>query len=157
MAAEIDSKFAKEQKVWIKRAMKGRALHFGLQAQGAKKGKLCLSNKPSDVKAEAVKELNPYKAVKESVQKDKEDAEKNNTVIGAPSLGVCKGENGVLKVYFEKGKALPVAEKFVRYFITRELKYKAVKRVEIVEADKSQIPGVVEKDPGDDPVTGDAV
>lgn len=136
MAVTLKSDFVKEQKQWMKRAMKGRPLYFGLQAQAAKKGKLLVSKKPGEVKPAKVKELEPYEG-------DGKKADEKNKIPGGASMGVCQGESGTLKLYFERGKAIPAAERFVKYFVTREVKCKTVKRVLIAEVD--QLP-VVPKD-----------
>jgi hypothetical protein len=152
MAVKLNSDFAKEQKSWVKRAMKGRPLYFGLQAQAAKKGKFVVSRKPGDVKPNSVKELEVY----EGDGKDKEKAAEKNTIPGAAAMGVCQGENGTLKLYFERGRAVPAAERFVKYFVTREVKCKLVKRVQIAEVE--QLPAVPDKDAGDaQPATAAAV
>lgn len=149
MAVKVDDTFAKEQKQWVKLAMKGRPLHFGLQAQAAKKGKFLVSKKPGEVKPGRVKDLTIYVGD----GKDAKKAEDMNTLPGGAASGVAQGENGVLKLYFERGKALPAAEKFVRHFVVREIKFKAVKRVEIVEVDADKLPEVKESDPKDQPTT----
>jgi hypothetical protein len=153
MAVKVDDSFAKEQKQSVKLAMKGRPLHFGLQAQAAKKGKFLISRKPAEVKPARVKEITVYVGD----GKDAKKAEAMNTVPGGAACGVALGENGVLKLYFERGKALPAAEKFVRYFVVREIKFKAVKRVEIVEVDLDKLPKVEENDPKDQPPTKNEV
>ncbi len=138
MAAELGKDFAKEQKIWIKRAMKGRPLFFGLQAKAAKSGKFLLSKKPGEVKPNKVKELSLYEG---------KDADKKNKVPGSAAMGVATGENGVLTLHFERGKALPVATKFVKHFVTREVKFKLVKKVVIKEAEL--LPDVPEKSDAD--------
>jgi hypothetical protein len=143
MAVKLNGDFAAEQKQWVKRAMKGRPLYFGLQAQAAKKGKFVVSRKPGDVKPNAVKELEVY----EGDGKDKQKAADKNTIPGAASMGVCQGENGTLKLFFERGRAVPAAVQFVKYFVTREVKCKLVKRVQIAEVD--QLPAVPDKDASD--------
>ena len=119
MAVRINSDFAKEQKAWIKRALKGRPVYFGLQAQGAKKGKFLVSKKPGDVKPEKVKGLEVYEG---DGKKDAEKAKDKNTIPGGASMGVCQGGDGTLTLMFERGKVAPAAERFVKFFVTREVK-----------------------------------
>lgn len=152
MAVKIKTDFAAEQKQRVKQAMKGRPLYFGLQAQAAKKGKFVVSRKPGDAKPGAVKEL----AVYEGDGRDQQKAADKNTIPGAVAMGVCQGENGTLTLYFERGRAVPAAEPFVKFFVTREVKCKLVKRVQIQEVD--QLPAVPDKDERDSqPVTAASV
>ena len=143
MAVRISDEFVKEQRPWVKRAMKGRPLFFGLQAQAAKKGKFLLSKKPGLVKPAKVKDLQVY----QGDGKDATKAEAKNTIPGGAAMGVAQGGNGTLTLYFEKGKGLPVAEKFVKFFVTKEMKFKLVKKVKIAEVDT--LPNVPEDDESD--------
>lgn len=154
MTVKLNGDFATSQKDLVKRAMKGRPLYFGVQAQGAKRGKFLVSKRPGEVKAGAVKEL----AVYEGDGKDAKKARELNKVAGSPAMGVCVGDKGTgtLRLCFERGKALPVAEKFVKHFVTREVKFKLVKQVVVSEMD--QLPTVPDENSKDDqPVTQGSV
>jgi hypothetical protein len=153
MAVRMNSEFAKEQKSWIKRALKGRPVYFGLQAQGAKKGKLILSKKKGDVKPEKVKSLEIY----EGDGKDQAKAKEKNDIQAVPAMGVCQGkEGGTLELMFERGSNPSVAAQFVKYFVTREVKCKSVRKVSVSEVDV--LPGVPDKDDGDGaPVTAKSI
>lgn len=139
MAVELDRKFATTQKALMKLTMKGRPLYFGIQAQAMKSGKFVASKKKGEVAAAKLKDREIYVG---------KDAEKKNKNSAPPAMGVITGDKGILTLHFEKGKAKPAATKFTKFYLQKEMKYKAVRKVVIQEVDV--LPTVPEKSDLDD-------
>ena len=139
MATELDKKLATSQKSLMKLVMKGRPLYFGIQAQAMKSGKFLASKKKGEVAAAKIKDLEIYAG---------KEADKKNKNSAPPALGVITGDKGILTLHFENGKAKPAATKYTKFYLQKELKYRAVKKVVIQEVDA--LPAVPEKSDLDD-------
>ena len=139
MATELDKKLATSQKALMKLVMKGRPLYFGIQAQAMKSGQFLASKKKGEVAAAKIKDLEIYAG---------KEADKKNKNSAPPALGVITGDKGILTLNFEKGKAKPAATKYTKFYLQKELKYRAVKKVVLQEVDV--LPNVPEKSDLDD-------
>lgn len=150
---ELSKEYKKAQKPWIKIAMKGRPLWFGLQSQGLE-GLFRVSKKKGEVTKQKLFEGKPF----DEAEKDGKDANKDG--IGTKAvMGVCqKGPNKTLQLMVVKGGLTDAHLKFVRKFIAQKLKIKSVKDVVLAEvADESQLPKVDENAKPPEEVTSASV
>lgn len=144
---KVTNEYIKSQKPWIKIAMKGRPLWFGLQAAGLE-GLFRISKKKAEVAKQKLVDGKPF----DETGKTGKEGEKANKdgLDGKAAMGVCQGGNGVLKLFVVKGGLTEGHLKFARIFISKQLKVKSVKKVELAEvADETKLPMVPDKDPKD--------
>jgi hypothetical protein len=137
---DVTKEYIKSQKPWIKIAMKGRPLWFGMQSQGLE-GLFRISKKKGEVTKQKLFEGKPFD------ESSKGGKEANTDGIGTKAvMGVCqKGAAGRLKLLVVKGSLTEGHLKFARIFISRTMKVKSVKEVIVSEvADESQLPKVDE-------------
>ena len=138
MAAKIDKEYQDKMVTMTKMCMKGKNMHVCIQAAGAKKGKLILAKKQSECKPKVIKALKIFTGGKE--------ADALNDIKAPPAMGVAVGEKGILKIMIEKGPEKDKIADFAKYFITKQMKLKMVKDVELVQVEEGKLPAVSEDD-----------
>jgi len=139
---QLSDKYIKSQKPWIKIAMKGRPLWFGIQCQG-QDGLFRVSKKKGEVTKQKLCEGKPF----DEEGKDAAEAKEANSkgLDGKAAMGVCqRGDKGILKLMVVKGQMTEQQRKFARIFITRKLKLKSIKDVAFAEVEEGQLPKVDE-------------
>ena len=141
MAANIDKAYQDKMVAMTKMCMKGKNMHICIQAAGAKKGKLILAKKQSECKPKVIKALKIFSGGKE--------ADALNDIKAPPAMGVAVGQNGTLKIMIEKGPEKDKIAEFAKYFITKQMKLKLVKDVELVQVEEGKLPAVSDDDDDD--------
>jgi hypothetical protein len=125
---DLTNDYIKSQKPWIKMAMKGKTMWFGVQATGMKEGIFKVSKKKGEVTDKNILANEPFD---QKGKAEKEGKKANTEGIANTMFGKCEGDlkTGVLKLAIEKGQLKETHLKFTRYFIATVCKLKMVKEV----------------------------
>lgn len=134
MPLQLERRFAAKQRLYVRRALQGYPLYFGVQVASARVGKFLLSTQRSDVAAREIRSLEFYQG---------RGAERRNKLSTSPRMGVATGDERSLILHFRRGKIHPATAQCVQHIIVRDLKFRLLRRVVTVAAD--ELPVVPEK------------
>lgn len=127
MPLQLERRFAAKQRLYVRRALQGYPLYFGVQVASARVGKFLLSTQRSDVAARDIRALEFYQG---------RGAERRNKLSTSPRMGVATGTDRSLILHFRRGKIHPATAQCVHYIITRDLKFRLLRRVVTAAADE---------------------